>query len=414
MWKSLIERVGERLGYAAVSAAVFLLGLGVRYITHWNPAPLTEPRGVMLTDSAPTIAEDAAALRERSQRGNVWEVAYVTQGDGSSTESRELYFGFSNVLLPAGRVRGTLPLAKKQPEQTGTFVHRVSDRSVSAEDFYRELQTRCEGGHVRDVLVFVHGFNVSFNEAVCRLAQLAEDLPFPGMLIAFDWESQGHELAYFQDQRTTGTTQADLARFLAELRESLSPETRLHLLAHSMGNRYSLNALELLASYQPYLGATPENVVEQTLPLLRPQFKGWHRWNYRPGVTPPLTHLILAAPDVAPDMFEQQIAQTRHLAQRITLYCNSVDFALELSRYVNGQGKHGYRTGDSRAGAGAGLDVIRLEEVSLRDPFGHSYFSNHPQVLDDLAALLSTDQPAATRPTVTAGHWPVSQQYFIR
>ena len=414
MWKSLFERAGERLAYAAASAAVFLLGLTIRYISHWNPLPLEAPRGVIALDATGANTPHAAALLTRNQQGNIWEVAYVAQGSRSAADLRELHYGFSEVLLPSGRIRGTLPLAAKQDQQAGGVVARRHDRSLSADDFYHELRNRCSQESTHDVLVFVHGFNVSFDEAVCRLAQLAEDLPFSGVVIAFDWESRGHELGYFQDQRTTGTTQADLARFLAELRETLPAETRLHLLAHSMGNRYTLNALELLANYQPYLGATPAAAQEQTHALLQPQFKGWHRWNYRPGTVPPLTHLIFAAPDVSPDVFEQQVAQTRHLAQRMTLYCNSVDFALELSRYVNGQGKHGYRTGDGRASTGAGLDVIRLEEVSLRDPFGHSYFSNHPRVLDDLSGLLNTDQPAAARPTVTAGNWPASQQYFIR
>jgi esterase/lipase superfamily enzyme len=42
-----------------------------------------------------------------------------------------------------------------------------------------------------EALVFIHGFNNSFEDALRRAGQLAYDLRFDGPVFAFSWSSEG-------------------------------------------------------------------------------------------------------------------------------------------------------------------------------------------------------------------------------
>ena len=45
-------------------------------------------------------------------------------------------------------------------------------------------------------MVFIHGFNVPFEDAIYRTAQLAHDLDFDGAPILYSWPSRGTMLGY--------------------------------------------------------------------------------------------------------------------------------------------------------------------------------------------------------------------------
>ncbi len=101
-----------------------------------------------------------------------------------------------------------------------------------------------------DVLVFVHGFNNTFASAVLRTAQLQYDLEFPGTAVTFCWPSAGDFNQYPLDAKNAAQSAKALAEVLGNLiadgrdRQSAGqPAGKIHLLAHSMGNRVLLNAL---------------------------------------------------------------------------------------------------------------------------------------------------------------------------
>jgi len=57
----------------------------------------------------------------------------------------------------------------------------------------------CASGHGArkpGVLLFVHGYNVSFEDAARRTGQLAYDLGFEGPTVFFSWPSRGSVTAY--------------------------------------------------------------------------------------------------------------------------------------------------------------------------------------------------------------------------
>jgi esterase/lipase superfamily enzyme len=92
--------------------------------------------------------------------------------------------------------------------------------------------------------VFVHGFNVTFEGALYRTAQIAYDLGKTvdgahvqfGLPFAFSWPSKGSLSAYGADEDSARISVARLKPFL-ELVVKNSGAKNVHVIAHSMGNQ---------------------------------------------------------------------------------------------------------------------------------------------------------------------------------
>lgn len=247
--------------------------------------------------------------------------------------------------------------------QEHMVVHGIVPQAEDA--WFATLRDVVAGSDAQDAFVFVHGYNVTFEEALLRTAQIAYDLKFRGAPICFSWPSQGGVAEYTVDEANVRWATSHLERFLLALK-ARSGAARIHLIAHSMGNR----------------------ALTETLQRLRATLK--------PGET--LFHeIVLAAPDVDADTFRDDLAPALlPTANRVTLYASSRDAALQLSRKV-----HGY----PRAGeAGDGLVVVPgLETVDVSEVSGsHSYIGNNGRVLDDLGALLLRRAKRAAGPGLVA------------
>lgn len=273
--------------------------------------------------------------------------------------------GLAQVSIPPGHVLGEVERPSVwegdlfEDPQEHLVVHSVVPRPEAA--WFAELRAVVEGSEAEDAFVFVHGYNVTFEEALLRTAQIAYDLRFRGAPICFSWPSQGGVAAYTVDEANVRWATQHLERFLLALKER-SGARRIHLIAHSMGNRALTEALQRL----------------------------------RPRATDgaPLFHeVVLAAPDVDADTFRTDLAPAiLPTGARVTLYASSRDAALRLSREV-----HGY----PRAGeAGEGLVVVPgLETVDVSEVSGsHSYIGNNGRVLDDLGAILLRQARRTERP----------------
>jgi esterase/lipase superfamily enzyme len=93
----------------------------------------------------------------------------------------------------------------------------------------------------------VHGFNVSFDEALQRAAQLRRDLNYDSALFVFSWPSKGSMLRYGTDLDSAAAAANSLAEFLTAVEHATGAE-KIHLVAHSMGNRVLLPALARIAN----------------------------------------------------------------------------------------------------------------------------------------------------------------------
>ncbi|HEU5041034.1 MAG TPA: alpha/beta fold hydrolase, partial [Gemmatimonadales bacterium] len=212
----------------------------------------------------------------------------------------------------------------------------------------------------REALVFIHGYNVTFHDAALRTAQLTYDLGFDGAPILYSWPSRGSLFHYASDREAAEWSAAHLRGFLDSI-VAITGARKLHVIAHSMGNR----ALTLALQRGP---------ASDTL----------------------FSNLVLAAPDVDADLFAQQIASAiRPLTQRLTVYMSSKDKALRLSRWLSTHRRLGEAT--SPMLVVKSVDTIDASELDT-DLLGHGYIASNRDVIDDLVLLVSEKRsPPRTR-----------------
>ena len=101
-------------------------------------------------------------------------------------------------------------------------------------------------GSNRDVLLFVHGFNNSLNDARLRLTQIVADASFGGVPVVFSWPSRREFLAYGGDREIATASRDSLEQVIRGLAAAPGVE-RVHVLAHSMGTWLAMESLRQIA-----------------------------------------------------------------------------------------------------------------------------------------------------------------------
>ena len=177
-----------------------------------------------------------------------------TFGADASDEGR-LQFGRSVVSIPEAHQRGELErpwqiFSVSLPEDAQRHIVIARRGSLEQEAFFSGVTSAIDGAPDSGAFVFVHGFNVSFDDAVLRTGQLAWDIKFRGLAVTYSWPSAAAMAKYVSDLDMADWTAPHLASFLQELRKRTGRRT-IHLVAHSMGSRVLSMALDRLALLNP-------------------------------------------------------------------------------------------------------------------------------------------------------------------
>ena len=272
------------------------------------------------------------------------------------TERGALQLGRLTVTIPPGHLAGVI----ERPPAWSMTGRLDPERHVVLADITPLARAAFAEGccGVEDRLLFIHGYNVTFEKGALRAAQLAFDLEFRGTAMYFSWPSKGSLLGYLSDANGVIPSRPAVAEFLELATRGTG---RLHLIAHSMGNRYALEGLEA------FLRDHPDRRLGQ---------------------------LILTAADIDAGELEARFPVLQSRAEGITLYASANDRALAVSRRVNGRA----RAGDL-AGVPAGLEGLEIVDASVldADALGHSYFGDAPQALADVLGLVRLGLPAQER-----------------
>lgn len=277
-------------------------------------------------------------------------------------------YGTAYVTLPPGHVVGRVEQRRRyqifyDANDAGRFVVIHPLQILTRRHFADDVSAHVREAPKRDVLVFVHGYNVGFDDGLKRLAQMTVDLGFEGAPILYSWPSKKGLLGYGADAAAIRATVSNLERFLTDVVLRTGAD-RVYLLAHSLGNDALTSALQLIA-----------------------------RSNQRGGAAP-FRHVVHAAPDVDRGAFEAVVPQIVSLGHLVTLYSSSQDLALAASSGV----VHRY----ARAGQTSGLVVIppmeTIDATGIDSSFlKHSYFGSVDPVLGDIHSLLFDDTRADDR-----------------
>ncbi len=275
---------------------------------------------------------------------------------GTLTDSA-MHFGDCSVGVPARRSIGDITIDNTQDKQKFFQLENRGEEEES--NFFK----RIEAHPFPEVIVFVHGFNVNFDEAVVRSSQIKFDLKFPGEVILFFIFFWSSDAGMFVKLLMTSVYDSNLEEaklnrklfqdFLTKLSKT---KKEIHLIVHSMGHQVVLPALTDL---------------------------------YKKNPDKILSEMILNAPDFDKNEFSQVSQSLIGLSKRVTLYCSPGDNALVASQKVNGAARAGM------CFKFPGIDVINVNEVDSPvlgvGGLGHGYYSSRPILTDIFQVLLGVD-----------------------
>ncbi len=217
----------------------------------------------------------------------------------------------------------------------------------------------------RRVLVFVHGFNNQYEDAVYRFAQIVHDSRADAAPVLFTWPSRGSIFAYNYDKESTNYSRDALEDMLRRLAKEPAVG-EVTIMAHSMGSWLTVEALRQMA--------------------------------IRDGrVSPKIQNVILASPDLDVDVFSRQLAEIGEKRPRFTLFVSRDDRALSLSRRISGNVDRlgqvdptvePYRSEFEKAG----IVVLDLTALKGNDQLNHGKFAESPEVVKLLGNRLIAGQ----------------------
>ncbi|GAB5401807.1 MAG: hypothetical protein Aurels2KO_00380 [Aureliella sp.] len=291
-----------------------------------------------------------------------------------------LHVGRAQLTIPPGHQKGKVEspelIRLEFTETPDKHIVLKSVRTKEHEQWYEEIGQAVakSGGQQTPPLssgsgafIFVHGYNVRFDAALKRTAQLATDLNVQGPAICFSWPSQGQVAGYTIDESTVNWSAPHFEQLILDLRDKANVKS-INIVAHSMGNRALLQAVERIGMRLEAFSEAASQFASAV-----------------PSKGKIIDQLILAAPDVDARTFSARY--TKYLpavAERTTMYFSAQDRALWLSQLLHGGSRVGLSGTIARLHGIDAIDIGGQELFSL----GHSYYGSDPAVIDDLAAVL--------------------------
>jgi esterase/lipase superfamily enzyme len=273
------------------------------------------------------------------------------------------HYGVASVTIPPNHEMGEIerPVWWKFEREDPQKHFTLGAVTLSSDDFFGaiSLQLRDYSPETKEVFVFVHGFNNSFDEAIFRAAQISNDTGFDGVPIVYDWPSWSEKRDYIADKTAIISSVQGIEALLTDV-ANRTGATKINLIAHSMGNFGLLTALQDL-------------VHSQRLPSIN--------------------QLILAAPDIDVIRIQQivpELVATKKIG-RITLYASQRDLALYASLKANKAFPAGHVPPVTLL---SGVDTVDASAIeSSLFGLGHDYFATTRAVLTDISLLLKSGSP---------------------
>ncbi|MEO0608583.1 MAG: alpha/beta hydrolase, partial [Pseudomonadota bacterium] len=323
--------------------------------------------------------------------------------EGAGVAGDELRLGRADVWLPklvedgGSRTRGATPHVQGAVPRDATklsdyvFLTRIT--TGGKESFTATLQDAIYYDGSDAILLFVHGFNVKFDEALVRTAQLSTDLSRNevydvGIPVLYSWPSAG-AVSYddYQGDRERSLDASEhLEAFLDLITEDIDVQ-RINIVAHSMGNRLLTKALEDYA--RDYLIEHDRDDLE--------------------------FRILLVAADVERDVFDEANGVFDNLDANVTIYTSDTDRALHVSEIVNRKARLGDTDTDKPYIRNAqNYQTIDATAVTTElFGIGHNYYSDNPTILWDMMCTIGETRPQDRALEIARyGGLPDGEEYY--
>lgn len=279
----------------------------------------------------------------------------------------------------------------------------AQSRRDFVEQVHALLKPRLDAAPQKEIFLFVHGYNNTFEEAALRAAQIWHFVGREGVPVLWSWPagSPGLLRGYTHDRESSEFTVPHLKAFLLALASCPGLE-KINIVAHSRGTDVVFSALREL-----HLEA--RGAGRDTRQVLR------------------LGNVVLAAPDIDLEVFLQRMRSdyVGFIPERFTIYVSPNDSAIGISAWLFGsvrrlgQADARWLPPDLQAGLRAHpvLSVVDVRASTIG--MGHDYFLTNPAVLSDLILVLrdhrgpgaENGRPLEPQPS---GFWRLNNGYPFR
>jgi esterase/lipase superfamily enzyme len=284
------------------------------------------------------------------------------------TGGRDVTPSFADIIvsIPPDSTRqiGDVQLPQQAPGNPATDFVTLRADIIDKQQAIASFSRLVKNTPNKQVLVFVHGFNNRFEDAVFRFAQFIHDSGAETTPVLFTWPSRGSVFAYGYDRESANFSRdalEDLLRWLSN-----NPQVgEVTVLAHSMGNWVTLEALRQMA--------------------------------IRDGkIAPKIRNVILAAPDVDFDVAREQIRTMGPQKPNFTLFVSANDKALAASQKVWGAPRLGEINPSVEPFkselASEKINVIDLTDFHSQDALNHGTFAENPKIVQLIGRSIDSGQ----------------------
>jgi esterase/lipase superfamily enzyme len=213
------------------------------------------------------------------------------------------------------------------------------------------------------VLLYIHGFNETFESATLDAARLSDALKFRGDTVVFSWPSRNSVLSYMSDRESASFSRDALDDTLDDLLSNPNVG-RVHIVAHSMGGMLTVEALRQVHArnkgYMSRFGA-----------------------------------IVFAAPDIDVDGFSASVRRLGSLPRQMTVISAKDDRALAISASLAG----GRRVGRLDKASLEQLGIKVVDASGLGGMLGHDTFLNDASVQKVVAEAIQTGRTGTSGPS---------------
>lgn len=320
-----------------------------------------------------TRALDVLVVSNRKLKGT----AFGCTNDQLGVErDASAHYGVCKINVPKNHSTGLIKLTKDNRQSSHDFFKILNSKNLSEPAVFEYLKKS-----ERYPLVFVHGFNLRYEDAVLRASQIAYDLKYQGPVVLFSWPAGAGD-GFLDEKMITRTydnnlknAKASVSIFKDFLNQLNFHHLKVNLVVHSMGHQVVLPALKDFAQQNPH-----SKIINE---------------------------LILNAPDFEANEFIDIADMVKSNSKRITIYCSYNDRAMTVSEIYNK---------NPRFGACEFSEKIDSINVSLVDApalgLGHGYYSSRAILGDVFQVLLGIE--AEKRLFIRKSEPNSTEKYFLR
>ncbi len=362
-WPSFLRRSGVRLrsrggdGLGLVLALVVLAALPGCAV---RPGP-----DVLAPVLAATPGTKPYTVLVASTRARDLNPGTLYNGERTS----KLDFATVTVTVPPSHKPGDIEFAQQQPPNPATdmvvqeAVYLDSDQQFVA-DLNAQL-AKMPPGH-RQAVVFIHGYNTQFSEALFRLTQMVHDSGQPGVPVLFTWASRGKTEDYVYDNNSATAARDALERTLGLVAQSKAESVTI--IAHSMGNWLTVETFR-----QMKIGG-------KMIPPNR------------------LGQVILAAPDIDVDVFKSQLKRFGKPLKPFIVVVSRDDKALGFSDFLAGNKQRLGAYADDADLVSLGAIVVDMTNVKALDSMNHGKFAQLAEIAPQLRGVMEKQSTSTVTP----------------